>query len=1253
MASLLKSSRKSQSYATFEPSENDNGDRRLRASWSSWLLFSFVTPLMELGASRQLKSEDLWDLDAPNRADAAFDAFSSVFEVQTKPSPLLPAVFACYGPSVALCGLGAAFSAVCSLLAPVVLNRVIVMFEAPELDTEHLAMWVGTFFLARMADALLSAQTTYALDLLSLRLTVSLKSLLFRKVLRRKVKGIQTSDGDVDLYNLFTSDAAAISLMGNYINNLWILPIQAIVIVGLLYWVLDVAAFAGLAVVAASMAVNYFVSNYSVIYFAEMMRRRDARMKTIKEVFTAIQTVKFNAWEGKFASKIDRLRDLELSVLKEFLIICAVEAFAVWATPLLVSTTSFAVYVLVLEREMTAARVFTSIALFNALRGPLQDFPNVIQMGLQSKVALNRMQEYLELPEFNSDNVEADSSDVGGDIAVEVQDGTFGWSGVNVLSDVNISIRKCDFVVVHGEVGAGKSSLCSALLGEMEKRSGRVVVRDRVAFYSQQPWVQNMTIRDNILFGNQYDSVKYKRVLEVCCLLPDLQALPAGDETEIGHSGINLSGGQKARVSLARACYSNAGVFILDSPLAAVDAIVQAEIFSKCFCTLLEDKTLILVTHNPAIINSDAVNYSIHVENGRVTAHRRSLCNRRSEGHLELNSADSSQKLDSTNVAGLNTSGQLIQEEKREEGRVSKEVFWVYFRSLGGFKMCVLVLTTQLLWQIFQIGSDLWLSHWTSEISDPDDKKQVSRDMAIYAALAGAGALMVFVRSVTVVLVGMRGARYLFDAMTKALLHAPMRFFDVNPIGRISSRYGVDISSIDFRIPLIIASFLSDFFVTLCQLATAVYTIKLLGILILPLAWLYIRVADFYLDTSREVSRLRRVVSSPVLNFVSQCEDGLSVIRAFGPECVKRMERELSRRLDVANKVFFVSSVTELWYIVRIQLLGSAVIVAIVSALVYLRSAISPGLIGLAFSYALSVDAGLSNMVRQWSYVEMIMVSPERVMEYASLEPEGANQTLVTEVSDNWPRLGNIEFDKVVFRYKDGDAEVLKRVSFSIRSKEKIGIVGRTGAGKSSLTMALFRMNELVSGRILIDGIDIATVPLTTLRSRVSIIPQAPVLFKGPLRAYMDPFDEFSDAEIWGSLDKVDLKDRVAALHDQMHFELAENGENFSVGERQLLCMARALLTKSRIVVMDEATASIDHKTELNLQEMITRDFEDVTVLTIAHRLSTVLKSDRVLVLKDGQAIEFDTPANLVRNQYGTFYHFANESGNLATLLAQ
>ncbi|KAG4234548.1 Canalicular multispecific organic anion transporter 1 [Phytophthora cactorum] len=1111
------------------------------ASFWSQLFFSYANPMMDTGNQRQLNFEDLWELEGKNRSAAALGEFVVQYERHGK--SITRAMVATYGREFLMWGLVMLVSTACGLFAPVVLNHVIEALSMAEIDMNGLSVWLGVFFASRFVNAILSVQMNYGLELIALRLTVTLKTLLFQKAMRRSLR-TKSDSGAVDIANLLTSDVNNVLWAAFQVNKLWIIPIQIVVAVWMLYAVIGLAAFAGLAVIAVSMLASYFLARFSGAAFVDLMQRKDERLSVIKEVFSAIQVVKLNAWESKFAEKIRSFRSVELSAVKRFLYLGAVNITILWSSPLAVSAVSFAVYAIVLGNELTAANVFTAIALFNTLRDPLRDLPTVIQMFIQAKISMDRFSDYLSLEEFNTANVSRHDPEHD-DVVMAIVDGTFGWTkDIPLLSQVNLTVKQGDLVIVHGSVGSGKSSLCSALLGEMVKLAGSVF----------------------------------------------------------------------------------------------------SQIFGDCICNLLAEKTVVLVTHSADIIASEVANLKVLVENGKLKSTRNKVNLPRTSYTLPVYPLSTK---DDDGEVKEKAAGRLIDDEERVEGRVSKDVFLKYFDSLGGMKVCIFLFVVQMLWQVFQIGSDLWLSHWTGQNFNSDE---TAYNVTVYAWLGVGTAIMVLVRAGTVAIIGLRASRRLFDNMTTSLLKAPLRFFDANPIGRIVNRYGDDISAIDFMISFSFQEVLGLLFFTACQLATAVYMIKVLGALIIPLVWIYVRVGNHYLAPSRELARLWKVSASPILSYVSQSEEGVEVIRAFGQETVNRMVEENFRRNDVNSKAWFAQMVLKYWFQLRMQLVGFGVVTLVVSSLVYLHGFLTPGLIGLAFTYALSVDGSLASLVMSWSWLEIQMVSPERILEYGSIPAEGSQRPLVIEPDTSWPRSSTVQFQDVVFSYKPGAPPVLKGLSFNIRNNEKIGIVGRTGAGKSSLTMALFRINELVSGRILIDGTDIATMPIRTLRSNLSIIPQSPVLFKGTLRAYMDPFDEFTDADIWNALEKVDMKTQVSELEGQLSYELSENGENFSVGERQMLCMARALLTRSRIVVMDEATASIDHETEKKLQQMINRDFQDATVLTIAHRLGTVLDSDRILVLRDGRVVEFDSPRELAKNPNGVFYGLAKEGGCLAML---
>ncbi|OQR84043.1 multidrug resistance-associated protein 1, partial [Achlya hypogyna] len=593
--------------------------------------------------------------------------------------------------------------------------------------------------------------------------------------------------------------------------------------------------------------------------------------------------------------------------------------------------------------------------------------------------------------------------------------------------------------------------------------------------------------------------------------------------------------------------------------------------------------------------------------------------------------------------------GRLVQDEERSHGRVSSAVFRNYLRQIGGWPMAVYLVVVLSLWQGLSIGSDLWLSRWSAAAEAESHDAFVAQArwyLSVYAALAFAGVVMTVFRTLSIYIAGLKASRRLFEDMTKALLRAPMSFFDTNPLGRILNRYSGDMSTVDQQIPSSLSAMLANIFIVGFSLATTVLVVRWLALLLLPLLFWYLRVGQFYIQPAREMERVGKTARSPMLNLISEAIEGALVIRAFGPKQVRRFQRLHHHNVDGSSRATWASQVVTQWFSLRIQLISAHMILVVALALVLMRAYLGAGLVGLVLNYALTVLPQLENIVRIWSSLETAMVGPERLAEYANV-PSEAPRVVPGAVAHDWPASGRLTFRNMSFRYKATDPLVLKDVSVDIASGEKVGIVGRTGAGKSSLTMALFRINEVAGGAIELDGVDTKSVGVKTLRESIAIIPQNPVLFKGSLRGYLDPFGAFADAQLWAALTKVQMHARVAGVEGQLESAVEENGENFSVGERQMLCMARALLRNARVVVMDEATAAIDHETDQTLQRVIRTEFAASTVLTIAHRLDTVLDCDRILVFDQGRLVQCDSPQTLIAAGDGIFYDLCNEGGYL------
>ncbi|OQR85427.1 multidrug resistance-associated protein 1 [Achlya hypogyna] len=1277
------------SYATFGPVRG--GAHPLETAGAlSRFIFGWTRSLLDLGNKRQLAPEDLWDLTAENKVAKLTNHFAAVYASNGR--SLLWTFFTIYWGRLAWIGVLKFASAAADLYGPAyVVGQIIAAVEAPTVDTTYVLQLTGSLFLVQVANALVQGHVSYMNELIGLQLSSVLRSLLFTKALRlspaaRKV----TTAGD--LANLYTLDATNVMSLATSLHQLWLMPLQIGVVLYLLYTVVGWPVFVGVGVGGLVLVINGRVAGIMSSEHRNFMQAKDARLRVSNEVFSAIQIIKFNAWEEKFLAKIHRLRSAELHSIWRFLLTLLTLTAFTSCTPIFVSVAIFTAFTMWMQQTLTVAIVFSTIALLKSLQNPLSDFPAVVSSMIRSLVSAKRINDVLSLSEVDPDNVWTPEHPIAAtyakdEVVVDIDDGTFGWDKETPLfRNINLKVKKGELVVVHGAVGQGKSSLCSILLGEMHKAGGSVFVGGRVAYFAQQSWIQNTTIRENILFGKPYDRALYRKVLDACALTSDLAALPAGDRTEIGQKGINLSGGQKARISLARACYSDADIFLLDSPLSAVDAIVASEIFSKCFLGLLSQKTVLLVTHNPEIIESKAVHRTFLVQDGQLIEstldsprtlqevpvtplqartpyweedtvveyppagprHEMLLTpSLRTPYSFNPNEMLYTPPSAGANAASFEETGRLIAEEERAEGRVSKEVVVAYLKAMGGCCTFFVVAFSTVAMQVLKVSSDLWLTHWSND-SEAEDVATFTatsgRSMGIYAALALGSCLLITVQTWSVFAYGLRGSQRMFDAMLVNLLQAPMRFFDTNPIGRILNRFGDDVTSCDLSIPFSLGPILFETSSALFTLATTLVLTQWLGLFVLPLLYVYYRLGAFFLEPLREVNRIWKTTRSPLISLVSEGIDGSTTIRAFGAKQLRRFYRLHHRKIETFCECRFAYSCINQWFSIRIQLISNTIVGLILVSIVVLHDDLSPGIVGLLITYGLSIPANLMYLVNIWSQLETSMISPERIHEYIQLESEGARETSMALPAD-WPATGKVEFADVSFRYKPTDPLVLKNVSFAVAGGEKIGIVGRTGAGKSSLMMALFRMNDVAGGKVAIDGVDIATVGLKTLRSHLAIIPQNPVLFKGTLRNYLDPFEEYTDEQLWAALAKVQMTDRVSADDGKLLGPVDENGENFSVGERQMLCMARALLRQAKVVVLDEATAAIDHETDKVLQRVIRTEFAASTVLTIAHRLDTVLDCDRIMVFDQGTLVQCDTPKTLVDAGDGIFYELVTEGG--------
>uniref|UniRef100_A0A8C3LXP8 Canalicular multispecific organic anion transporter 2 n=1 Tax=Chrysolophus pictus TaxID=9089 RepID=A0A8C3LXP8_CHRPC len=1260
----------------FSPAGTDpNPSPELTSGFLSRLTFWWFTSFAILGYKKPLEDKDLWSLNEDDISKNIVQKLSREWDKEkltvinifnsTKPeasslvSPsmkeaevlirdkrhnrkpsFLKALMRTFGPYFLIGSFFKLIQDLLSFVNPQLLSVLISFIKNKDAPAWWGFLIAALMFVCAVLQTLILHQHFQYCFVTGMRLRTGITGVIYRKslVITNSAKRSSTVG---EIVNLMSVDAQRFMDLVAFLNMLWSAPLQTCLALYFLWRALGPSVLAGVAVMVLLIPFNSAVAIKTRAYQVEQMRYKDSRIKLMNEILGGIKVLKLYAWEPSFSEKVLEIRKNELRVLKKSAYLNSLSNFAWISSPFLVALTTFAVYVLVDEKNtLDAEKAFVSLSLFNILKFPLTMLPQVISNIAQTSVSLKRIQQFLSHDELDPNCVERKVIAPGKEIGVVLRSAA-----------INLLVPSGALVAVVGHVGCGKSSLVSALLGEMEKLEGEVAVKGSVAYVPQQAWIQNATLKDNILFGQAPNEQKYQNTLEACALKTDLEVLPGGDHTEIGEKGINLSGGQRQRVSLARAVFSSSDIYLLDDPLSAVDSHVAKHIFDQVIGPdgVLKGKTRILVTHGIGFLPQ--VDHIVVLTDGKISemgsyqellkqnkAFAEFLRNYALDENIEEDELTST--VLTATMCPFSPNGSVVltrqlsvisseggecpnkMSTKRRVGeknctdqlwcvilQVKLTVFWQYMKAVSPV-LSLIICFLYCCQNAAAIGANVWLSDWTNEPVINGTQHNTSMRIGVYAALGLLQGFIVFVSSFTLAMGGINAARKLHMALLENKFHTPQSFYDTTPTGRIINRFSKDIFVIDEVIPPTILMFLGTFFNSLSTIIVIIASTPLFTVVIIPLAVLYFFVQRFYVATSRQLKRLESVSRSPIYSHFSETISGTSIIRAYQRE--ESFIAISDQKVDENQKSYYPSIMSNRWLGIRVEFVGNCIVLFAALFAVIGKSSLNAGLVGLSVSYALQVTLALNWMVRTTSDLETNIVAVERIKEYSETE---------TEVS-YWK------------------SSMFTNLCGGIL----IGIVGRTGAGKSSMTLCLFRILEAVKGEIRIDGVRISEIGLHDLRSRLTIIPQDPVLFSGTLRMNLDPFNKYSDEEVWKALELSHLKRFVSSQPSMLEFECSEGGENLSVGQRQLVCLARALLRKTRVLILDEATAAIDLETDDLIQMTIRTQFEDCTVLTIAHRLNTIMDYTRILVLDNGTIAEFDTPTNLIASK-GIFYGMAKDAG--------
>ncbi|OXB81816.1 UNVERIFIED_CONTAM: hypothetical protein H355_015013 [Colinus virginianus] len=1129
--------------------------------------------------------------------------------------PLLQALWSIFGTYFLLSTLCLVICDVFLFSIPKILSLFLEFIEDQEAPSWHGYFYAFILVLLACLQTLFEQRYMYMCLVLGLRLKTAVTGLVYRKILtmsNASRKAVTVGE----IVNLVSVDVQKLMDLIIYFNGTWLAPIRIIIC-------------------------------FVFLWQEAQMKHKDERAKLTNAILSDIKVIKLYGWEKTFMEKVHAIRRQELQALKRSQILFSASLASFHSSTFLIAFVMFAVYTLVDNTHiLDAQKAFVSLTLINILNTAHSFLPFSINAAVQAKVSLKRLAAFLNLEELNHERID-------------------------------LTVPQGSLLAIVGQVGAGKSSLLSALLGDLEKMDGCVTMKGTVAYVPQQSWIQNASVEDNILFGKEMDETWFSSVVDACALQPDLESFPAGQKSEIGEKGINISGGQKQRVSLARAVYQRSSVYLLDDPLSAVDAHVGQHIFEHVLGPngLLKDKTRVLVTHMISVLQqvdnivvlvdgmiAEIGSYQeLSQRNGAFVEFLQSHSAAEEKAHsgfpatgdirniITSRNNPSEDKLFSDNAVKSSamgrktipvcrnwttaevTEGRLTRGEKTQQGRVNASVYAAYLR-VTGLPLCAYIILLFTCQQGLSFFRGYWLSMWTEDPVHNGTQQHTELRVGVFGALGVIQALVRFASTAAVFLGGVLASHKLFLQLLRNVARSPTVFFEETPIGNLLNRFSREMDAIDSIIPDKLKSLLGFFFSLLEIYLVIIVATPKAAMAIVPLTAFYAVFQHFYVITSCQLRRMEAASRSPIYSHISETFQGSSVIRAYKDQ--ERFILKSNFLVDENLRICFPGAVADRWLATNLEFLGNGIVLFAALFAAIGRTHLSPGTAGFSVSYALQITGVLNWMVRSWTEIENNIVSVERAPWTLSNKLQG--QVWLTE--------GRIEFRNYSLRYRPNLELALKDINLTINGKEKIGITGRTGAGKSTLAVGLLRLVEAAEGAILIDGQDIAQLGLHDLRMKITVIPQDPVLFSGTLRMNLDPLNQYTDADIWTALELTQLKNFVADLPDKLEYKCTDQGENLSTGQKQLVCLARALLQKAKVLILDEATAAIDTETDLQIQSALRTQFKDSTVLTIAHRINTIMDCDRILVLENGRVAEFDTPKQLIA-QKGLFYKLMEESG--------
>nr|XP_023018988.1 multidrug resistance-associated protein 4-like [Leptinotarsa decemlineata] len=1275
-----------------------------QGSLLSRLFFWWLPLFLWKGLKKEIEEDDIYETEKSQESALLGGQLEMAWKKElNKENPSLArALFRVFGGELAIFALYHIFAEGVKVSQPILIFHMLSLLQDKNPGEDNGKIFTYVAFVALVAFLRAASTHNYQMSItfLGMKVRIAVCSLIYRKSLRLSKSALaETTIGQ--MVNLLTNDVGRFDTVAQYFHYLWCTPFLILVEAYFLFIYVGPSGIVGNAYLVGFIPVQMFLAKLVSKYRLRTATRTDERVRLMNEIVSGIQVIKMYTWEKQFSKLAEIIRRQEIQQIRQtFTIRAFTNCYSIVSLKIAVFI-SILTHVLT-GNTLTAKYTYTVLVFYGVLRSSLLTFfTQGLTFFAEAKVSVKRIQQFLlyeELMETDVTDHNSFSNDPKpfanfkeGDIGICIENLSAKWVKKlpeNILQGVNFHVVSNQLVAIVGPVGGGKTTLLNVILKELTPTEGSVEVKGTISYASQEPWVFGASVRQNILFGQDYDPKKYDEVIRVCALQSDFAQFNHGDRTLVGERGVTLSGGQRARINLARAVYKEADIYLLDDPLSAVDAQVGKQLFEECICGYLKTKCVILITHQLQYLKN--ADYIYLLKDGRI--HSSGTFN-----ELKISDCDfttlleelkeveekeevpTESRVEKEYEVDDEKSPMIHQKEKKASGKVTWHVYESYFRAGGGWCRIFILLLGYTIGQMFNSVTDYFLSiwvnveqmrlkqkndtfnsasiivdsssnsttqyeatkiisfrsgHWLKPILTPDNTVIIYTSLILATVIVTVLIRILFFRS------SLNASTRLHNRMFSNILNSTMRFFNTNPSGRILNRFSKDIGIIDEGIPVTFGETISIGFsmVATCLMIAILNPWIMIPSLIILLIFYFMRKA--FLVSSRNIKRIESNTRSPVYTHLAASLQGLTTIRAFGAE--KVISEEFDRFQDSYTSAYVMFTSATRGFGFWLDFHCSIYIFLVMVSILFIENESYSGNIGLSITQAISLTGIFQHFLRQWSEFVNQMTSVERIQEYADIIPE---QDIITKSPPkSWPDRGRIDFVNVYMKYSKNTPYILKNLVFGIRPIEKIGIVGRTGAGKSSLIQALFRLVD-IEGSILIDDIDTKSVPLNVLRSKISIIPQEPVLFSGTLRMNLDPFDDYDDEILWDALEQVELKKLVNEFPEGLDSKVSEGGSNFSVGQRQLICLARAIVRQNKILVLDEATANVDPQTDALVQNTIRQKFSSCTVLTIAHRLHSIMDSDKVLVMDGGEAVEFDHPFVLLQMNKGVFHELVNQTG--------